>query len=119
MVPDLLRRTLLAAGPLPNSSAGFHDGVCAALSRAGWAVEREFRVEAVPGRGGPRSGRVDLVARKGDAAVAVELDRLSPRRKSLAKLRASGFGHRVVILRRPCAPLEVDGVTVFGLEVIQ
>ena len=96
-IADLLER--LRAG-LPRVSLGltageFQTQVEGLLSGLGLSVRREVRVED---RGDGRPGKLDLVADGHGLKIALELDRLEPREKSLWKLRRFD-GVRVVVLR--------------------
>jgi hypothetical protein len=74
----------------------FHDAVQIALLNAGFRVTREAPIlKRESGRG---FGRIDLLAERNGAAVAIELDRRCPRAKSLDKLRAFD-AFRIVVLR--------------------
>lgn len=78
-----------------SAAAEFERGFVAALRLLGWDVTTQV---AVPYDG--RMGRVDVVARKDGEVLAVELDRLRPRRKSLAKLsRLAGTTEAMVVCR--------------------
>lgn len=103
--------------PYPNTAAAFHDRAESALRAAGWQTRREVRVDGHQGRGG-RSGFLDLVATHPQAGtVAIELDRLSPRRKSLHKLAAYRGANRLVVLRCRRTPSVENGIVIAGLEV--
>ena len=80
--------------PAPDDAAEFHRTVETALKSAGFTVRREARVGIrESGRG---AGRIDLLASIHDGFVAIELDRRSPRSKSLDKLRSFN-AFRIVI----------------------
>jgi len=66
----------------------FHDEMEEALQRAGFEVRREV-LAPYPGnlKDQIRRGRIDLVAIKPGEVTALELDKVSPRRKSVIKLR--------------------------------
>lgn len=66
-----------------HSARAFHDAFVRAIQAAGWTVHREHRVSD---RGDGRPGVVDVVV-TAPARLAIELDRQSPRQKSLDKLR--------------------------------
>lgn len=63
-------------------AAAFHEGAGFALHAAGFSVQRE-----VPIYCDGRRGRIDLVL---DGWYAIELDRKTPRRKSIRKIKAWG-----------------------------
>jgi len=75
------------------SAEAFHAAAQAALAAAGFDAQREVRI---PDRGDGMAGRLDLVL---DGWFAVELDRVTPREKSLRKVEAFGAG--IVYCRCP------------------
>jgi hypothetical protein len=78
-----------------QSAKSFHDAVDLSLVQRGWRVHREFRA---PRRGDDHGGGlIDLVITS-PIRMAIEIDNISPRQKSLFKLR-DFVGLRVVILR--------------------
>jgi hypothetical protein len=79
-----------------DAADDLHDRAEKALSLAGFSCSREFEVED---RGDGRRGFVDLVARRADVVVAIELDRATPREKSIRKLQQVRDAFRVVVLR--------------------
>ena len=91
-----------------------HDQAEDFFVKAGFLCTREF---PVPDRGDGRTGRLDLVVERGGLRIALELDRVSWRDNSLAKLRQIE-ATRVVVLREsggaiPCPP-GVDFVVAMG-----
>ena len=113
---DQLASALPKFGPFPDRARLFHDRIQAALEFLGWQTRREVDVQALR-LGNGRCGRVDLVATREGASVAIELDRMSPRSRSLRKLSLMPVAERLVILRRRAPLHRVEGVAVFGLEV--
>ena len=109
---------LAKSQPYADDARQFHDQVEASLNRAGWQTRREVRVDGYRGTGG-RSGFLDLVATDphGGVLVAIELDRLNPRRKSLAKLAAYVGADRLVVLRCKRALYVANCIAVVGMEV--
>ncbi len=96
----------------PFSAADeMHDAVDRLLREHNCEVSREFEVSD---RGDGRRGFVDLVAKYGDSLLAIELDRSSPRVKSVFKLRQIE-AERVVVLRS-CSPGNVPIIQ--GIRVI-
>jgi hypothetical protein len=87
---------MLLSLPSLTQHGEFQRLVASGLTRLGFRVQTEL---PVPNRGDGRTGRIDLLARRGPCIVALELDRKSPRRKSLYKLRHLGYGSRAVVLR--------------------
>lgn len=97
-IPSLLEHVVavLQATPArPDNASVFHKYLEEQLRRANIATVREVRVP----RGPTRTGRIDIVATREDEKVAIEVDWLKPRLKSLAKLRLFE-GRRLVVLRR-------------------
>lgn len=78
-----------------KTAKSFHDAMEHQLRQHCQTVIREFEV---PNRGDGRRGFIDLVVLE-PFRTAIELDVLSPRKKSLFKLR-SFSGERFVVLRR-------------------
>jgi hypothetical protein len=75
----------------------FHDDIKAAIARTlrdhGFRVFTKFWVEA-----GDRGGYIALVATRDGSRIAIEVDRRSPRARSIYKLK--GFiGQRIIVLR--------------------
>jgi len=85
-----------------HDAATLHRSAVYKLRDAGFAVWREFEVGI---------GRVDILAVRDGFRVAIELDRKSPRWKSLAKLQTADADARVVVLREPgWVPVSLGGV---------
>jgi len=87
----------LSALRLPDDARAAHDAVEKELRNFGWNVEREVRVLD---RGDGRPGRIDLHAWYKSLRFFVEIDRKTPRRRSLLKLRGA-CGPGIVVLRSP------------------
>ena len=104
-----LRRVVRETAPPPDADAAWlHDELERRLRELGWSVDREV---PVADRGDGRAGAIDLVVTE-PAPIAIELDRRSPRRKSIEKLAAFD-GARVVVLREPPrSPIREPGVEV-------
>jgi len=99
-------------GKLSGASAlEFHDSAIATLQAAGLDVHREY---PVPERGDGREGRIDIVVTDGNGTrCGIELDRISPRQKSLLKLGAVESG--ICVLRRgDIARRTEQGVLIIG-----
>ena len=85
---------------------------------ANWLEERGYSCTLevpVADRGDGRSGRIDLLAERDGVQVAIEVDRDSPREKSLFKLRQ--FSCAKVILVRNGAEKESESTT-DGIKII-
>lgn len=67
-----------------------------ALQQADWNCRTEYPVE---NRGDGRRGRVDIEAIKRGWAVGIEIDRKTPRFKSLVKLNSRGDWLKVIATR--------------------
>lgn len=70
------------------------------LESLGFSVMLEYPVDYM-GKHGLVHGRVDLLAQRGFEVLAIEVDRSSPRKKSIAKLEqmASQSTGQVILLR--------------------
>lgn len=105
----------LLEGKLSGGSAlEFHDSAIATLQAAGLDVHREY---PVPERGDGREGRIDIVViDENGIRCGIELDRNSPRQKSLLKLGAVESG--ICVLRRSDIVRSTEqGVIVIGGSV--
>jgi hypothetical protein len=100
--------------PYPDQAAAFHHRAEQAIKRWGWPVKREVRVAL--DRAG-RGGRVDLVALVGSRVVAIECDRITPRIKSLQKLRKLDCDARLILLRGELPMTLIRNVAVLGVAV--
>ena len=99
-------------GKLSGASAlEFHDSAIVTLQAAGLDVHREYQV---PERGDGREGRIDIVVTDGNGTrCGIELDRITPRQKSLLKLGAVESG--ICVLRRgDIARRTEQGVLIIG-----
>jgi len=114
-----LCRAIRSLGPF-ELARDLEEGLLKTAERLGWQVEQGLVVR-YEGKGGlRRRGRLPLLAKlAGEGGVAIEIDRIIPRRKSLAKLAAVGGAvARVVVLRETPAPtFWVGDVRVFGVQV--
>lgn len=80
-----------------KSSRSFHDAVEKRLRDAKCETVREYRVDE---RGDNHCGYIDIVVTH-PLRMAIELDRKSPRNKSITKLKRYGVGDLFVITRNP------------------
>jgi hypothetical protein len=80
-----------------GNAADLQTQVANLLGSLGFQVRWEVPVSD---RGDGKTGYLDLVARKDGFTVAIELDCVKPRKKSLMKLRAYRCDFRLVVLRR-------------------
>ncbi len=69
----------------------------------------------VADRGDGRPGRIDLLAKSAETTIAIEIDRLSPRTKSLVKLKRVEADHRLVLLRGGEEAV-IDGVVIVSMQ---
>ncbi|MDH6372796.1 hypothetical protein M2444_004625 [Paenibacillus sp. PastF-3] len=65
------------------------------LKKKGWSCKNELFIND---RGDGKKGRVDIVAHKDGITLAIEIDRLHPRKKSILKLQGIN-AYRILILR--------------------
>jgi hypothetical protein len=68
-------------------------------------------------RGDHRQGRIDIVATKNNQVVAIEVDKCSPRKKSMVKLNNFKADGKYVLLRKNITPYSIGDVSVIGLPV--
>lgn len=78
-IPEIFADLTGARG---RRAGDYHDAVVHVLERHGFLVRREFPVAM----GNGRAGRIDVVASRPDAVLALELDNRTPRPKSIRKL---------------------------------
>ncbi|CAG8998073.1 MAG: hypothetical protein CENE_00004 [Candidatus Celerinatantimonas neptuna] len=85
IVPSLLNElNHLLSGQFDSDDAKpLQNAIADSLRSSGWVVELEHQVAD---RGDGRCGCVDLLASKDSQKIAMEIDRKSPRKKSLVKL---------------------------------
>lgn len=102
---------LLARRFSADSAVDLHNEVQGFLEEQGFECVREYPVED---RGDGREGRVDLVVKGDDGSLCgIELDRDTPRQKSLFKL--AQLPAAIVLLRSPYdGPDCIDGVAVIS-----
>lgn len=106
---------LLFAGlVVSNDSHLAHSQVVSHLSARGWACQREYPVSD---RGDGRPGAIDILASKAGIRLAIEIDRKSPRQKSIVKLRQVSADYRVVLLRGGRRSQQAGDVYVVSLGV--
>ena len=96
-----------------DSSGPLHDAAIRTLSALGFACEREHPVAS---RGDSRPGRIDVFASRGEERIAIELDRLTPREKSLVKLSQVDAVRVVVLREAEKAIYQRDGVWIVGVS---
>jgi hypothetical protein len=89
LTPDLERTLSSIVRNIPEAdrrtASAFHQAVEDGLRGLGWTVAREHRIDD---RGDGRAGYLDLVV-TAPLRLAIELDRLTPRVKSIEKLAAA------------------------------
>lgn len=103
---------------LPNA-AWQHRTLMANLVTAGWNVRKEVASEFSDGVY-ERKGRIDLYAMRNDFRIAIEIDRRSPRTKSVLKLRAVDADLRIIVVREQGftgkTPAGIDRVLCAGIQ---
>ena len=75
----------------------YRNDVAIFLQKDGYSVIKEVKV---PNRGDGRKGKIDIVAEINNEKTAIEIDWISPRKKSLFKLENFECKNRIVILRQ-------------------
>lgn len=103
-IPPALQDALNTVNPASAETAGdFHRHVGTCLKRAGFKVNREHPMPL-----GTRACRIDLHAHRPDTGhIWLELDRTTPRAKSILKLNKAIDtigGSAVVVCRTPRQP---------------
>lgn len=116
---DAVRKLLVEGIKSPAKvAAEFQRQVAQVFEAAGWRADWE---RPVADRGDGRQGRVDLHLRSPrGVVVAIELDRLSPRQKSITKLLEASADFRLVLLREGSgggAPAGIDAIIGFGVAI--
>lgn len=89
-------RAAFEALQVPDDAKTTHALVSSTLSELGFDVKNEY---PVPDRGDGRNGRIDVFAEKNGYRLAIEIDRLSPRQKSVIKLKSLDDCDRIILLR--------------------
>lgn len=81
-----------------DSAREYQDSILSALKMKGFECSREFKVES---RGTPDGyrGFVDIVVEADGERCGIEIDRKSPRKKSIHKLLNGPFDERIIVLR--------------------
>lgn len=95
-----------------DGSNAAQDAVCAALEEQGFLCQRRVAVESRDGHS-DHAGRLAVVATKADIVIGIQVDRKTPREKSLYKLRDYPCDYRVVVLREESPqplPAGIDAV---------
>lgn len=96
----------------PMSAGNLHVKVRYSLGEAGFQVKSE-----APAPYPDRNGRVDLLLASGDFTCAIELDYLTPRDKSIEKLRRLNVSKKIIVLRASSKDLSIPGIDhVIGLK---
>lgn len=89
----------------PDNAALLHDAIESALIETGLQVYREHRVDL----GNNQFGYIDLVVSDGSEWAAIEIDKRTPRGKSIRKLRRFD-GYRIVVTRTAAPIGEFQGL---------
>ena len=93
-LPLEVKRAITQLGWHPHAGM-FHKAVAAQLRALDYKVQTEV---AAPY--GTRRGRIDILATKGQTAIALELDHKTPRKKSIKKLTLfQGANVKAIVLR--------------------
>lgn len=90
------REELFDSLTVPDNAKQAHEAVIERLESYGYVCEREY---AVKNRGDGKAGRIDILARNETHIMAIEIDRLTPRDKSVFKLRQVPNAERIILLR--------------------
>ncbi len=84
------------------------------LEQNGYVCQKEYYV---PNRGDGQRGRIDIVAARGDETVAIEFDHLTPREKSIFKLRQMQNAIKIILLRGGNGSFDIPGITVIPVAL--
>lgn len=79
-------------------SKDFEEIIAKKLKKEKWKIKRQFSVK---NRYDGRKGRIDFFIEKNEKTIAIEIDRMSVREKSIFKLRQSGADELYAITRSP------------------
>lgn len=103
--------------PALPDAAWQHRTLMGHMAKAGWDVRKEVGGQFFDGVY-HRNGRVDLYATRNDFRVAIEIDRKSPRTRSVLKLRAINADLKLVVVREQgfigTPPKGIDSVLCVG-----
>jgi hypothetical protein len=69
-------------------------------------------------RGDGRDGRLDIFANNDQETIAIEIDKASPRSKSITKLRRCNADKKFILLRKNINPYKIDDIEVIGLGIL-
>lgn len=97
---------------VPDNAKQAHDLVIERLENRGYLCEREYTVKD---RGDGRVGRIDVLARKEAHILAIEIDRLTPRDKSVFKLRQVPNAEKIILLRGGIADEFIGDIHVISI----
>lgn len=115
---DRIRSLVSTSARLPEAHWQ-QNAIGGILGRDCWNIRMEISIDYNDGVYW-RKGRIDLEAEKEGFHVAIEIDRKSPRTKSILKLRAIHADLRLVIVREPGwmgdTPPGIDAVICVGTE---
>ncbi len=77
------------------------------LENKGYICIKEYKVND---RGDGRSGRIDIVAKNNAETIAIEFDNISPRNKSIYKLKNFNADKKYILLRVGNTNKIIDGI---------
>lgn len=98
-----------------NDAQDARTEICEWLAENGFSCKKQY---AVQNRGDGRNGKIDILAEKEGATIGIEIDRDSPRDKSIIKLMQID-GEKVVLVRNGKGResyLRSDGIAVIFLD---
>lgn len=82
------------------------------LESQGFKCISEYKVNS---RGDDRSGRIDIVAIKGELKLAIEVDNVTPRNKSIFKLKQISDYEKIILLRNGKSDYEIEEIKIISL----
>ena len=96
---------------LPDDAKQAHDMLISWLESKDFICKREYYV---PDRGDGHRGKIDVYAQNDGTTLAIEIDRNSPREKSVKKLLQAKTTHKIIVLRNGQSNFTIDD----GIHVI-
>jgi hypothetical protein len=119
MLPTLMRRVIncfQAVGP-QEKNAVLLEMVAKRLRAQRLRVITKYCIRDVVFNGRQTHGLIDMAIVDDGIAVGVEVDRLTPRDRSILKLRASQLQYTLVVLTHPRASEKMP-ITIAGIDAV-
>lgn len=84
------------------------------LDSIGFSCKTEVKV---PLKEKGKSGRIDIIVKKEKLTMAIELDRLNPRKKSIRKLKENEFDVKIILCRGGNKSYKIDNIYILPLKI--